>query len=138
MLKLIALLSGLLFSLGLIISGMVNPAKVLGFLDLAGQWDPSLGLVMAGAIATASPFFFWAKRRKSTLLTREAMSLPNSQIIDRPLIAGSILFGIGWGLAGICPGPGIVALAMGEAKAFIFVLAMLVGMFIFILIPKKS
>ncbi|AMC33668.1 DUF6691 family protein [Janthinobacterium sp. B9-8] len=137
MLKLIALLSGLLFSLGLIISGMVNPAKVIGFLDLAGQWDPSLALVMTGAIATATPFFIWAKSRKQTLLTHEKMSLPDSKIIDRPLIGGSILFGIGWGLAGICPGPGIVALAMGEAKAFIFVIAMLVGMFIFTLLPKK-
>ncbi|MFC7419644.1 DUF6691 family protein [Iodobacter arcticus] len=137
MLKLIALLSGLLFSLGLIISGMVNPAKVIGFLDLAGQWDPSLALVMAGAIATATPFFIWSKSRKQTLLTHEKMSLPDSKIIDRTLIGGSILFGIGWGLAGICPGPGIVALAMGEAKAFIFVIAMLVGMFIFTLLPKK-
>ncbi|MEJ2793710.1 DUF6691 family protein [Iodobacter sp. LRB] len=138
MLKMIALFAGLLFSLGLIISGMVNPAKVIGFLDLTGHWDPSLALVMAGAIATATPFFIWAQTRKQTLLTHEKMALPDSKIIDRPLIAGSILFGIGWGLAGICPGPGLVALAMGEVKAFIFVVSMLIGMFIFTLIPKKS
>ncbi|AZN35779.1 DUF6691 family protein [Iodobacter ciconiae] len=137
MLKITALFSGMLFSLGLIISGMVNPAKVIGFLDLAGMWDPSLALVMAGAIATATPFFVWAKRRKYTLLTQEKMSLPDSKIIDRPLITGSILFGMGWGLAGICPGPGLVALAMGAPKAFIFVAAMLLGMFIFNLLPKK-
>lgn len=137
MLKIIALFAGLLFSLGLIISGMVNPAKVIGFLDLTGHWDPSLALVMAGAIAAATPFFIWAKTRRQTLLTHEKMALPDSKIIDRPLIAGSILFGMGWGLAGICPGPGLVALAMGEVKAFIFVVSMLIGMFIFNLIPKK-
>jgi uncharacterized protein len=137
MIKIIALFAGLLFSLGLIISGMVNPAKVIGFLDLAGLWDPSLALVMAGAIGAATPFFIWAKSRKQTLLTREKMSLPTSKIIDRPLIIGSLLFGMGWGLAGICPGPGLVALAMGEPKAFIFVIAMLCGMFIFNMLAKK-
>jgi len=132
----VALLTGVIFSLGLIISGMVNPAKVIGFLNLAGQWDPSLALVMAGGIATATPLFMWAKRRQKTLLTHEKMALPTSTIIDRPLIGGSLLFGIGWGLAGICPGPGLVAMAMGESKAFIFVIAMLSGMFVFRLLPK--
>jgi uncharacterized membrane protein YedE/YeeE len=138
MLKFISFFAGLIFSLGLIISGMVNPAKVIGFLDVTSQWDPSLGLVMAGAIATATPFFFWAKRRSKTLLTHEKMTLPTNNTIDRALITGSVLFGMGWGLAGICPGPGVVALAMGETKAFIFVTAMLLGMFIFNLLPKKS
>jgi uncharacterized membrane protein YedE/YeeE len=133
----IALLTGVLFSLGLIISGMVNPAKVIGFLNLAGPWDPSLALVMAGAIASATPLFIWAKSRQLSLLTKEKMALPSSKIIDRPLIGGSVLFGIGWGLAGICPGPGLVALAMGEAKAFIFVFAMLLGMFALNLLKKQ-
>ncbi|EJL88481.1 putative transporter component [Polaromonas sp. CF318] len=123
----LSLLAGAVFGLGLLVSGMANPAKVLGFLDLAGPWDPSLALVMAGAIAIASPAFGVAGRRPLSLMGQE-MKLPSSRTVDRRLLAGSLLFGIGWGIAGFCPGPALVALGMGEAKALVFVVAMLVGM----------
>ena len=125
----VAAIAGLVFGLGLIVSGMVFPAKVLGFLDLAGAWDPSLALVMAGAIAVSLPAFAWARRAK--------MKLPDSTRIDRRLVGGSLLFGIGWGIAGFCPGPALVALGMGEVKAAVFVLAMLAGMGIFELIERR-
>ncbi|MBY0269350.1 MAG: YeeE/YedE family protein [Burkholderiales bacterium] len=120
-------LAGLVFGLGLIVSGMANPAKVLGFLDLAGAWDPSLLLVMGGAIAVGVIAFFIARRRTVSLLGTP-MRLPTSRDIDRRLVGGSLLFGIGWGVAGFCPGPGLVALGMGEVKALVFVAAMLGGM----------
>lgn len=128
-----ALLSGLVFGLGLIVSGMANPSKVLGFLDLAGPWDPSLAFVMAGAIAVGLAAFAVTRRRTTSWLGL-AMKLPTGQRIDRRLVGGSMLFGIGWGIAGFCPGPGLVALGAGEAKAAVFVAAMLVGMAIFELI----
>ena len=132
-----SLLAGLVFGLGLILSGMANPAKVLGFLDLAGAWDPSLAFVMAGAIAVAAPAFALAKQRTATLLGA-AMKLPGSRDIDRRLVMGSVLFGIGWGVAGFCPGPGLVALGMGEIKALVFVGAMLAGMGIFEWIERRK
>ncbi len=122
-----SLLAGLLFGLGLIVSGMANPAKVLGFLDIAGRWDPSLAFVMAGAIAVGSVAFAVARRRQTALLGG-ALMLPPARGIDRRLLGGSLLFGIGWGLAGFCPGPAWVALGMGESKAVLFVAAMLLGM----------
>ena len=125
-----ALLSGLVFGLGLIVSGMANPAKVLGFLDLAGAWDPSLALVMAGAIGVGFFAFLIAKKRTHSFIGAE-MKLPTASAIDARLLAGSALFGAGWGVAGFCPGPGLVALGMGEPKALVFVAAMLVGMVIF-------
>lgn len=125
-----ALLSGLIFGFGLILSGMANPAKVLGFLDLAGHWDPSLAFVMAGAIAVGTVAFFLARKRTVSFLGG-AMHLPTARDIDRRLVAGSLLFGIGWGLGGFCPGPGLVALGMGEMKALVFVAAMIAGMVIF-------
>jgi uncharacterized protein len=125
-----ALLSGLVFGFGLIVSGMANPAKVLGFLDLAGAWDPSLALVMAGAIAVGFFAFLVAKKRTLSFIGAE-MKLPTASAIDRRLLTGSALFGAGWGIAGFCPGPGLVALGMGEPKALVFVAAMLVGMVIF-------
>lgn len=125
-----ALLSGLVFGLGLIVSGMANPAKVLGFLDLAGAWDPSLALVMAGAIAVGFFAFLVAKKRTLSFIGAE-MKLPTASAIDRRLLTGSALFGAGWGVAGFCPGPGLVALGMGEPKALVFVVAMVVGMAIF-------
>ncbi|WP_426388624.1 DUF6691 family protein [Variovorax sp. R-27] len=130
MLVLASLLAGLVFGLGLIVSGMANPAKVLGFLDLSGAWDPSLAFVMAGAIAVGMVAFMLARRRTVSILGAE-MRLPSARQIDRRLIAGSLLFGIGWGIAGFCPGPGLVALGMGEVKALVFVAAMLAGMGIF-------
>ncbi len=125
-----SLLSGLVFGLGLIVSGMANPAKVLGFLDLAGAWDPSLSLVMAGAILVGFFAFLVAKNRTRSFIGAE-MKLPTASAIDRRLLAGSALFGAGWGVAGFCPGPGLVALGMGEPKALVFVAAMLIGMVIF-------
>ena len=132
-----ALLSGLVFGLGLIVSGMANPAKVLGFLDLAGAWDPSLALVMAGAILVGFFAFLVAKNRTRSFIGAE-MKLPTASAIDRRLLPGSALFGAGWGVAGFCPGPGLVALGMGEPKALVFVAAMLVGMVIFTWREKQS
>ena len=132
-----SLLAGLVFGLGLILSGMADPAKVLGFLDLAGAWDPSLAFVMAGAIAVAALAFALAKKRTVSVLGT-AMKLPTSRDVDRRLVIGSVLFGIGWGVAGFCPGPGLVALGMGELKALVFVGAMLVGMGIFELIERRK
>ena len=123
-------LVGLIFGLGLILSGMANPAKVLGFLDLAGAWDPSLALVMVGAIAVGAVGFALARRRSTSWLGL-VMNVPTSRVIDSRLIAGSLAFGVGWGLAGFCPGPALVGLGMGQPKAVVFVLAMLVGMGLF-------
>jgi uncharacterized protein len=122
-----ALLAGTVFGLGLIVSGMADPAKVLGFLDLAGPWDPSLALVMAGAIAVGAAGFALSRGRKVSLLG-QAMRLPTRDDVDRRLLGGSLLFGVGWGLAGFCPGPALVALGMGEGKALVFCAAMLAGM----------
>lgn len=121
---------GLLFGIGLILSGMTDPGKVIGFLDLAGAWDPSLALVMGGAILVGVFAFALAKKRTTTFLGG-ALHLPNSRDIDKRLLAGSLLFGAGWGLAGFCPGPAIVSLGSGQPKAAVFVLAMLAGMVIF-------
>lgn len=129
-------LAGLVFGLGLIVSGMANPAKVLGFLDLGGRWDPSLAFVMGGAIAVGAVAFAVARRRTRSLLGA-AMRLPAARAIDRRLVAGSVLFGIGWGVAGFCPGPGLVAAGMGEAKALVFVAAMLAGMMGYELIERR-
>ena len=125
-----SLLAGLVFGLGLIVSGMANPAKVLGFLDLGGAWDPSLALVMAGAVGVGTVAFAFTRRRTLSLLGSK-MTLPTSRSIDRRLVVGSLLFGIGWGVAGFCPGPGLVGVGMGEVKAIIFVAAMLAGMGLF-------
>ena len=125
-----ALLCGLVFGLGLILSGMGNPAKVQNFLDFFGRWDPSLGFVMGGAIAVGLIAFTWAKRRKTALLG-EPMQLPVSTVIDRKLLTGSALFGIGWGLAGYCPGPALVGITAGMESAVIFCGAMLAGMVLF-------
>jgi len=131
-----ALFAGLVFGLGLIVSGMANPAKVLGFLDLAGPWDPSLAFVMAGAIAVGFLAFLIARKMQRSLLGAE-MKLPAPGRTDRRLVAGSVLFGMGWGLAGFCPGPGLVALGMGEPKAVVFVLAMLAGMVVFEVLERR-
>lgn len=136
MIVLSALFAGLVFGLGLIVSGMANPAKVLGFLDLAGPWDPSLAFVMAGAIAVGFLAFLIARKMQRSLLGAE-MKLPAPGRTDRRLVAGSVLFGMGWGLAGFCPGPGLVALGMGEPKAVVFVLAMLAGMVVFEVLERR-
>ncbi|AMO95270.1 sulfur transport family protein [Collimonas fungivorans] len=136
MLIVTSLLAGLVFGLGLIVSGMANPAKVLGFLDLGGAWDPSLAFVMAGAIALGLVAFSFAKKRSTSLIGAE-MKLPAARRIDRRLLIGSALFGAGWGIAGICPGPGLVDLGMGETKALVFVAAMLAGMAVFEIAEKR-
>ena len=122
--------AGLVFGIGLIVAGMANPAKVLGFLDLAGAWDPSLMLVMAGAIAVGTGAFALARRRRTSLLG-EPMQLPTYRHLDHRLIGGSLLFGVGWGLAGICPGPALVLAGAGVGKGLLFLVAMLVGMGLF-------
>ena len=121
---------GLLFGLGLIVAGMTDPSKVIGFLDLAGAWDPSLAFVMGGAILVGLGAFAVAKKRTTSFLGG-AMQLPTSTVLDRRLVLGSLLFGAGWGLAGFCPGPAIVSLGAGQSKAAVFVLAMVAGMAIF-------
>lgn len=126
----IAGLGGLLFGLGLLHSGMANPAKVLAFLDLAGNWDPSLALVMAAAVGVGFAGYWRIEARRQSVLGFP-MKLPANRVIDRPLVVGAIAFGLGWGLAGFCPGPALVSLAAGSAKAGAFVLAMLAGMGLF-------
>ena len=122
---------GLVFGLGLIVSGMTDPGKVQGFLDLAGLWDPSLAFVMGGAIAVGIFAFALAKKRTRSVLGG-AMHLPSAKDIDRRLVIGSLVFGAGWGLAGFCPGPAIVSAGAGQPKALVFVLAMLAGMWLFV------
>lgn len=122
-----ALASGLIFGLGLIASGMTDPAKIKGFLDLFGAWDPSLALVMGGAVGVAMVAFARAKRR-SVSWTGEHMEISASTVIDQRLVLGGLLFGVGWGIAGFCPGPAIVAAAAGVPAALAFVAAMLIGM----------
>lgn len=121
---------GLIFGLGLIVSGMTDPSKVIGFLDLAGRWDPSLAFVMAGAIAVGIFAYRFARKRAAAFLGG-AMRLPAAREMDRRLVLGSLAFGIGWGLGGLCPGPAIVSLGAGQDKAYVFVLAMLAGMAVY-------
>ena len=126
----IAAIVGLIFGLGLLVSGMANPHKVLGFLDLAGPWDPSLALVMGGAVAVGLVGFALASKRQRSLLG-EPMQLPTRKDIDAPLVIGAALFGIGWGLAGYCPGPALIGITAGMTSAIIFSAAMLAGMVLF-------
>ena len=123
---LLAALAGLVFGLGLLASGMADPAKVLAFLDLAGAWDPSLMLVMGGAVAVAVVPFTLARRRRQSW-SGDRIEWPAARGIDARLVGGGLLFGIGWGLVGLCPGPALVALTAGLEDAWIFVLAMLAG-----------
>ncbi|TYQ17364.1 UNVERIFIED_ORG: hypothetical protein JN05_02658 [Zoogloea ramigera] len=132
---LIALLVGLVFGLGLIVSGMTDPARVLGFLDLAGLWNPSLAFVMGGAIAVALPAFVVAARRQRTL-TGAPLQLPTATRIDRRLVLGALAFGAGWGLAGLCPGPALALIATGNGKVLVFVASMLVGMGMFEVVER--
>lgn len=132
-----ALLVGLLFGIGLILSGMTDPSKVLGFLDLAGAWDPSLMLVMGGAIAVGLAGFRLAAGRGKSLLG-EPMRLPTATVLDRRLVLGALAFGAGWGLAGFCPGPALASLASGGAKPLIFCAAMVAGMLLFELLERLA
>ena len=122
-----ALLSGLVFGLGLLASGMTDPMKIKGFLDLFGAWDPSLALVMGGAIAVGVPAFALARRRARSW-TGTHFEIPANTAIDARLLLGGAVFGVGWGMAGYCPGPAIVAAGSGSVAALVFVIAMLIGM----------
>ena len=130
-------LVALLFGWGLLIAGMTDPGKVIGFLDLAGLWDPSLAFVMGGAIVVGLGAFTLARKRTTNLLGG-ALHLPTRADIDRPLVIGSLLFGAGWGLAGFCPGPAIVSMGAGQPKAAVFVLAMVAGMVVFEWIERSK
>lgn len=125
--RFIEFIVGLLFGWGLLLSGMTDPGKVQGFLDLAGAWDPSLAFVMGGAVLVGLFAFSVAKKRTTTFLGG-ALEMPTRRDVDRPLIVGSLVFGAGWGLAGFCPGPALVSMAAGQSKALVFVVAMLAGM----------
>jgi uncharacterized membrane protein YedE/YeeE len=122
-----AFVGGLLFGTGLIISGMTDPSKIIGFLDVAGAWDPSLAFVMGGAVLVGFIAFRLARRRTASFLGG-AMHLPTLRHIDRPLILGSLAFGVGWGLAGYCPGPAVVSFGAGQDKAVVLLVAMIAGM----------
>ncbi len=129
--------AGLLFGIGLILSGMTDPGKVIGFLDLFGPWDPSLALVMGGAIVVGAFAFALARKRTRTFLGG-ALHLPKSTDIDRRLVVGGLVFGAGWGLAGFCPGPALVSLGAGQPKAAVFVVAMITGMAVFELLERRQ
>jgi uncharacterized membrane protein YedE/YeeE len=130
MLGLAALATGVLFGIGLVVSQMIDPGKVLAFLDIAGKWDPSLALVMAGALAVAIPGFRLAQRRAAPALGGR-FDAPAQRTIDGGLLAGAALFGVGWGLVGFCPGPAIASLAFGRPESWIFVLAMVAGAWLY-------
>ncbi|HIJ63498.1 MAG TPA: hypothetical protein HPQ04_12465 [Rhodospirillaceae bacterium] len=132
-----AALSGLLFGIGLIIAGMTDPVRIKAFLDVAGEWNPALALVMASAIAVAAPAFALARRRPRALLG-DAIQLPDRRRIDGRLILGAAVFGLGWGLGGLCPGPSLVLLSNGGLSPFIFVVAMAAGMGIVELTKRSS
>lgn len=126
----IALVAGVIFGLGLGISGMIDPAKVIGFLDITGRWDPSLALVMGGAVLVSFPAFQWAIHGHQRPLLADGFHLPSWTEIDKPLVIGAAVFGIGWGLSGFCPGPAIAALGSLQWPVFGFVLAMMAGQWV--------
>lgn len=128
-------IAGLLFGVGLILSGMTDPAIVIGFLDITGEWNPSLAFVMLGAV-TVSFFAFRVAGRQSTTILSQKILLPTKKDIDTPLIVGSVIFGIGWGLVGYCPGPVLASIATGYKEPGIFVVAMLFGMAIYEVVQK--
>ena len=128
--NIIGLLAGLLFGFGLLISGMTEPVKVQGFLDVFGAWDISLALVMGGGLAVAMVGVQLAKRQQTSWIGT-LIEMPNKTVINKKLLIGAMLFGIGWGLVGICPGPGIVLLGTGQWQAYVFIPAMIVGMLVY-------
>ena len=130
------LVAGILFGAGLALSGMTNPAKVLGFLDIAGRWDASLLFVLGGAVGVTVVAFRFVLRRDAPMLAA-AFELPTARHIDRPLVIGAALFGVGWGVSGYCPGPGLVSAAAGHSSAILFIVAMLGGMLLQHRMAKK-
>lgn len=126
----VAAVAGLAFGLGLILSGMTDPTKVRAFLDITGHWNPALAFVMGGAVLTALPAFAWARRRQTTF-TGVPLTLPDRRLIDARLIGGAAIFGIGWGLSGLCPGPALVVASSGSLPVIVFVAAMAAGMLIY-------
>lgn len=129
--------SGLLFGIGLILSGMSDPQRVLGFLDVAGAWNPALAFVMGGAVAVTMPIFAYVRRNGRTLLDAP-LALPDRRSITPDLVGGSALFGVGWGLSGVCPGPGVVLAAAGSWQALLFVGAMIAGMWLSDSLPRRA
>ena len=127
--RLVSLFCGIIFGIGLVISQMINPAKVLGFLNLFGEWDPSLAFVMIGALIISSPLFHLLKNKEKPIFS-SSFSISNKKEIDKKLIIGSILFGAGWGLVGLCPGPAITSIALLNMSSVTFVIAMFVGFYI--------
>lgn len=125
-----ALLSGSLFGLGLAMAGMTDPAKVIGFLDITGRWNPALGFVMGAALLIATPAYWLAQRDAARPLADTRFHLPTYRVIDRRLVGGSLLFGIGWGIAGLCPGPAIANLSTAQLPMLLFVLCMAIGMWL--------
>ena len=127
--KLLALFSGIIFGLGLTLSSMTNPAKVIGFLDILGMWDPSLGFVMGGAILITAPLLYFFEKRNNLILVSQ-IELPNKSNIDSSLIVGALLFGVGWGMVGFCPGPAISSIALLSPFSLLFVSSMIVGFYL--------
>ena len=127
--KLVALFCGTIFGIGLVISQMINPAKVLGFLNVFGEWDPSLALVMVGALIISSPLFHLFKNKEKPIFST-SFSISENKEIDKRLIFGSILFGAGWGLAGLCPGPAVSSIALLNISSVTFVFSMFIGFYI--------
>lgn len=132
-----SLLAGILFGLGLIISGMANPQKILDFLDITGSWDPSLLVVMLGALAVSYWAFRYARKREKTWLGK-TFNLPGARQLDKRLILGSLVFGVGWGIAGYCPGPAITSLLAGQIAPLVFVVAMIAGMTLYETLESRS
>ena len=127
--KLVSLFCGIIFGIGLVISQMINPAKVLGFLNLFGEWDPSLAFVMIGALIIYSPLFHLFKNKEKPIFS-SSFSISNKKEIDKELLFGSILFGAGWGLVGLCPGPAITSIALLNVSSAIFVVSMFIGFYL--------
>lgn len=133
---LVSIACGILFGIGLVVSDMVNPARVLAFLDVTGNWDPSLAFVMGGALIPSS-IAYAIRLRCSKPVFETQFHVPTSRMIDRPLVAGAALFGLGWGLVGLCPGPAIASLVTGRWEAALFVAAMLAGMFVHRMVSSR-
>lgn len=135
--SLVALICGLLFGVGLVVSDMINPARVLAFLDVAGAWDPALAFVMGGALIPSAAAYFY-RRKLETPMVETRFHVPTNRTIDAPLVGGAVVFGLGWGLVGLCPGPAVAALASGKWQVVVFVIAMIAGMAAFRFMPTLS